>query len=155
MSGRTARLVAATVTTLSGLCLAHPAQAHNRAATAQQMRAIVAVRVATAQVGDPYRFGATGPGSFDCSGLAQYAWRRAGVRIPRTTFQQYALIRRRVSWHGLRPGDLIYFYGRGHVGIYIGRGRMVHAPRTGGRVRVDQLASWWRRTFTGALRPGA
>lgn len=149
MSGRTARMVAATVSTLSGLCLAHPAQA----AVTQQMRAAVAVRVATQQVGDPYRWGATGPNAFDCSGLAQYAWRRAGVRIPRRTYDQYKRLRR-VSWNALKPGDLVYFYGRGHVGMYIGRGRMVHAPRSGGRVRIDQLASWWRAQYNGAVRPG-
>ncbi|GAA4924719.1 cell wall-associated NlpC family hydrolase [Nonomuraea thailandensis] len=154
MSGRTARLVAATVTTLSGLGLPHPAHAHPRAIS-QQLKAHTAVHVATAQVGSPYRYGATGPGAFDCSGLAQYAWRRAGVLLPRRTYDQYTRIRRKVSWAGLRPGDLVFFYGKGHVGIYIGRGRMVHAPRTGGRVRVDQLAAWWRRAFAGAVRPGA
>jgi cell wall-associated NlpC family hydrolase len=147
-----ARVAAATAATVGGLCLTHPAQA----ATAQQYRAGVAVRIATAQVGTPYRYGSTGPGSFDCSGLAQYAWRKAGVPIPRTTHAQYALIRRKVSWAGLQPGDLVYFYGRGHVGVYIGRGRMVHAPRSGGRVQIVAITpSWWRATFTGAVRPGA
>jgi cell wall-associated NlpC family hydrolase len=149
-----ARLVAATIASLSGLGLAHPAPAHARAASVQQGRAAAAVREATAQVGDPYQYGATGPRSFDCSGLVQYAWRRAGLGIPRTTHQQWARIRAKVSWRNLRPGDLVYFSGRGHVGMYVGKGRMVHAPRSGGRVRVEPIASWWRSAYNGAVRPG-
>lgn len=136
--------------------LAFPARAYATAAAAQQARARTAVRVATAQVGDPYRSGATGPHAFDCSGLVQFAWRKAGIRIPRTTWQQFAGIRKRVSWRGLMPGDLVYFYRVGHVGLYIGKGRMVHAPGTGRRVQIVAITpSWWRQQFAGARRPGA
>jgi cell wall-associated NlpC family hydrolase len=153
---RAASMVAATVATLSGVGLAHPAHAYVRAAAVQQAKAATAVRIATAQVGDPYRRGATGPRAFDCSGLVQYAWRKAGIRIPRTTWQQFAGIRKRVSWRGLRPGDLVYFYRVGHVGLYIGKGRMVHAPGTGRRVQIVAITpSWWRQQFAGARRPGA
>lgn len=149
---RAACLAAATIASLAGLNLVHPAHAH----AAQQARAATAVREAVAQVGDPYRRGAAGPGSFDCSGLVQYAWRKAGVLIPRTTHQQWAQLRTRVSWRSLRPGDLLYFYGVGHAGIYIGRGRMVHAPGTGRRVQVVTITpSWWASKFNGARRPGA
>lgn len=156
MTGRAAGLVAAAVAAIQGLGLAYPAKAYAAAAAIQQAKARVAVRVATAQVGDPYRYGSTGPGSFDCSGLVQYAWRKAGIRIPRTTYQQFARIRRAVSWAGLQPGDLVYFYGKGHVGLYIGRGRMVHAPGRGRRVQLVAITpSWWRGQFNGARRPGA
>jgi len=152
----TRALVAAAVAAIGGFALAHPAKAYAAAAVAQQARAATAVREAVAQVGDPYRRGAAGPGSFDCSGLVQYAWRRAGVRIPRTTHQQFAQLRARISWRGLKPGDVVYFYGVGHAGLYIGHGRMVHAPGTGRRVQVVTITpSWWAGRFNGARRPGA
>ena len=152
----TRALVAAAVAAIGGFALAHPAKAYAAAAVAQHARAATAVREAVAQVGDPYRRGAAGPGSFDCSGLVQYAWRRAGVRIPRTTHQQVAQLRARISWRGLKPGDVVYFYGVGHAGLYIGHGRMVHAPGTGRRVQVVTITpSWWAGRFNGARRPGA
>ncbi|MEV0589238.1 C40 family peptidase [Nonomuraea sp. NPDC050310] len=150
----------ATVVTTTGrpAKIAWPAKAARSARAAkaarQKVRAAKAVAVAKAQIGDPYRFGATGPGSFDCSGLVQYAWRKAGIRIPRVTHSQYAGIRTKVSWRNLRPGDLMFFSGRGHVGMYVGKGRMVHSPRTGKTVRVEKLSGWRKRAFAGAVRPG-
>lgn len=120
----------------------------------QQSRARKAVSAAKAQIGDPYRYGATGPGAFDCSGLVQYAWRKAGVKLPRVAASQFARIRKKVSWKDLQPGDLMFFHGLGHVGMYVGHGKMIHSPRTGERVRIDKLSGYRKSTFAGAVRPG-
>ncbi|MFI6319391.1 C40 family peptidase [Nonomuraea sp. NPDC050556] len=124
-------------------------------AARQKARAGKAVAVAKKQLGDPYRYGATGPGSFDCSGLVQYAWRKAGVKIPRVTNSQYARIRTKVSWGNLRPGDLMFFHGKGHVGMYVGNGKMIHSPSSGKTVRIEKLSGWRKSSFAGAVRPGA
>ena len=90
----------------------------------------------------PYRWGGSSPGSgFDCSGLVYYAYSRLGVRLAHSS---YALFDegRRVSRAKMRPGDVLFFYGLGHVGIYIGRGRMVHAPHTGTRVQAVRLSRY-------------
>ncbi|MEV0169053.1 C40 family peptidase [Nonomuraea fuscirosea] len=120
----------------------------------QQAKARKAVAVAKNQIGDPYRYGATGPGSFDCSGLVQFAWKRAGVKLPRVASSQFARIRNKISWRHLKPGDLMFFNGLGHVGMYVGKGKMIHSPRTGERVRIDKLGGWRRSSFVGAVRPG-
>ncbi|GAA3445631.1 hypothetical protein Pve01_05770 [Planomonospora venezuelensis] len=124
-------------------------------AARQKARAAKAVSTARKQIGDPYRWGATGPGSFDCSGLVQYSWRSAGVRLPRISHSQYRAVRKKVSWRSLRPGDLLFFRGKGHVGIYVGKGRMVHSPSSGKTVRIVRLKGYYRSSFAGAVRPGA
>jgi cell wall-associated NlpC family hydrolase len=104
-------------------------------------RAADAIAFALAQRGKPYVYGATGPGSYDCSGLTQAAYRSAGVSIGRTTYDQ-AKDGVSVSKADLRPGDLVFFYsGLSHVGIYLGNGQIVHAPHTGAVVEVAPL-SW-------------
>ena len=110
--------------------------------------------VAKSKIGAPYRYGATGPHAFDCSGFVQYAWRKAGVRIPRVTTAQYRRIKPKVSWKDLRPGDLLFFNGKGHVGMYVGKGKMIHSPSSGKRVRIDKLSAWRKASFSGAVRPG-
>ncbi|MEU9232937.1 C40 family peptidase [Streptomyces subrutilus] len=113
-------------------------------------RAARAVAFAHGAIGKPYVWGATGPGSFDCSGLTQAAWRSAGVSLPRTTYTQINA-GRRVSRDQLAPGDLVFFYsGVTHVGLYIGNGQMVHAPRPGSTVRVAPIDSM---PWAGASRP--
>ncbi|QFY08242.1 glycoside hydrolase [Nonomuraea phyllanthi] len=121
----------------------------------QKSKARKAVAVAKHQIGDPYRYGATGPGSFDCSGLVQFAWRKAGVKIPRVASSQFAGVKKKISWRHLKPGDLMFFNGLGHVGMYVGKGKMIHSPRTGERVRIDRLSGWRKSSFVGAVRPGA
>ncbi|WP_308250543.1 C40 family peptidase [Nonomuraea rhizosphaerae] len=123
-------------------------------AARQEARARTAVAVAKGQLGDPYRYGGTGPGSFDCSGLVQYAWRKAGVKIPRVTNSQFARIRKKVSWKHLKPGDLMFFRGFGHVGMFVGNGKMIHSPRTGLTVRIEKVSGWRKASFAGAVRPG-
>ncbi|MFJ7587301.1 NlpC/P60 family protein [Streptomyces sp. NPDC097617] len=113
-------------------------------------RAARAVAFAYTAIGKPYVWGATGPGSFDCSGLTQAAWRSAGVSLPRTTYTQINA-GRRVSRDQLAPGDLVFFYsGVTHVGLYIGNGQMVHAPRPGSTVRLAPIDSM---PWAGASRP--
>ena len=98
------------------------------------------ITYAMGQVGDNYRLGATGPSSFDCSGLVLQSYRQIGISLPHYSRAQYSTTKR-VSRGSLRPGDLVFFFGRGikHVGIYIGNNKMVHAsnPRYG--VRVTSL----------------
>lgn len=104
-------------------------------------RAAAAIKFALAQRGKPYVYGATGPGSYDCSGLTQAAYKAAGVTIGRTTYDQ-AKDGVAVSKADLQPGDLVFFYsGLSHVGIYLGNGQIVHAPHTGAFVEVAPL-SW-------------
>jgi peptidoglycan DL-endopeptidase CwlO len=114
-----------------------------------------AVRWALAQLGDPYRWGATGPDSFDCSGLTSSAYRAAGVSIPRVSRAQWGA-GLHVQVDRLLPGDLVFYADNPgdpasihHVGLYIGNGLMVHAPHTGDVVRV---ASIWRESYAGATR---
>ncbi|MGI5481154.1 NlpC/P60 family protein [Streptomyces lavendofoliae] len=102
-------------------------------------RAAQAVAYAYGALGKPYVWGATGPSAFDCSGLTQAAWRSAGVSLPRTTYTQIDT-GRRVSPSELAPGDLVFFYpGVSHVGLYVGGGRMIHAPRPGAPVRIAPI----------------
>ncbi|MEU9951575.1 NlpC/P60 family protein [Streptomyces sp. NPDC047939] len=118
-------------------------------AQAPNARAAEAVAFAYTALGKPYVWGATGPSSFDCSGLTQAAYRSAGVSLPRTTYTQINA-GRRVSQSELAPGDLVFFYsGVTHVGLYIGNGQMIHAPRPGAPVRVAPID---QMPFAGATR---
>ncbi|WUI02504.1 NlpC/P60 family protein [Spirillospora sp. NBC_00431] len=121
----------------------------------QRERAGEALAFARRQLGKPYRWGAEGPHGYDCSGLAMAAWRKAGVRIPRVTYSQYRSVKRKVTLRDLEPGDLIFFRGRSHVGIYVGNGRYLHAPHSGAKVRIDKLSARRKKQFAGAVRPGA
>jgi cell wall-associated NlpC family hydrolase len=97
-----------------------------------------AVAFAFRQLGKPYRWGSSGPDSYDCSGLTSSAWSRAGVGLPHNARRQYGAVAR-ISRSDLRPGDLIFYYGGiSHVALYIGGGKMIHAPEFGENVRVDR-----------------
>ncbi|TDD74005.1 NlpC/P60 family protein [Actinomadura rubrisoli] len=121
----------------------------------QKKRAAYAVKYAYAQIGDPYRYGGTGPRSWDCSGLAGGSWRKAGVKLPRTTQQIYRAVKYKVSRKRLVKGDLVFFYGgKSHMGIYVGKGYMIHAPSSGKRVKKVKLNGYYKRNFSGAVRPG-
>jgi cell wall-associated NlpC family hydrolase len=109
-----------------------------------------AVAVARAQIGKPYRWGGSGPDSFDCSGLTMYAWRAAGVSLPHSTYSQWAATPH-ISQSDLQPGDLVYFRGLNHMAIYSGGGMMIEAPHTGLNVREVPLRTG---DFYGASRPG-
>ncbi|MFF4184565.1 NlpC/P60 family protein [Streptomyces sp. NPDC001691] len=117
---------------------------------APSSRAAAAVAFAYGALGKPYVWGATGPSSFDCSGLTQAAWRSAGVQLPRTTYTQINA-GSRVPRSQLAPGDLVFFYsGISHVGLYIGGGQMIHAPHPGAPVRIAPID---QMPFAGAVRP--
>ncbi|MFJ9517986.1 C40 family peptidase [Kitasatospora sp. NPDC101801] len=112
-----------------------------------------AVAYALAHLGSPYVWGATGPAEFDCSGLTSRAWDAAGVTIPRTSQEQWAQLPRVPTGAPLRPGDLvIYFAEATHVGLYVGDGLVVHAPRPGTVVRLTSLQ---RMPVAGVVRPAA
>lgn len=116
-----------------------------------------ALAAAESRIGSPYRYGGAGPDAFDCSGLVAFAYRQAGISMPRTAAQQYA-IARPVPRRELRPGDLVFFRLSGrevsHVGIYAGGDRFVHAPQSGGTVRLASLDDdWYRERYAGAGRP--
>jgi len=112
-----------------------------------------AVAFAYAQLGKPYQWGATGPGSYDCSGLAQAAWAAAGVSIPRDTYEQWAALPH-IAASALQPGDLLYYDGIGHVAIYVGDGYIIDAPETGMDVeKIPMDTGWYASAFVGAARP--
>ncbi len=115
-------------------------QQTSQGAPASSERAQKAVDAALSQVGKPYRWGASGPDSYDCSGLTMWAWRQAGVSLPRTSRQQYAATQR-ISRSELRPGDFVFFAKPGrpihHMAMYIGNGDVVEAPYSGENVRVN------------------
>jgi cell wall-associated NlpC family hydrolase len=115
-----------------------------------------AVGLVMASRGTPYVWGGSRPGGFDCSGLLQWAWGRLGVRIPRTTYDQWR-VGRAVGRNQLRPGDAVFFRGSdprgglpGHVGMYIGGGKFIEAPHSGATVRISTLAG--RSDYQGARR---
>ncbi|MGW8380710.1 NlpC/P60 family protein [Streptomyces sp. ODS28] len=109
------------------------------------------IAFAKQQLGKPYVWGATGPSSYDCSGLTQDAWKSAGISLPRTTWDQVK-IGTKVSKSQLQPGDLVFFYDDiSHVGIYAGGGQMIHAPKPGANVRYESINYM---PFHSAVRPG-
>jgi cell wall-associated NlpC family hydrolase len=125
-------------------------------APAPSPTAAAAVRAALDQIGKPYRWGATGPEAFDCSGLVRWAYAQAGLALPRTSREQW-WAGQPVDAGGLRPGDLVFWATDPsnpatihHVGIYVGQALMVHAPHTGAHVRVDPLRPGG---YAGATRP--
>ena len=117
-------------------------------------RRLEVVAQALAMTGQPYRPGGMAPGGFDCSGLVTYAYRQAGFRLPRRAIDQ-AEQARKLPPRALAPGDLLFFRIDGavsHVGIYMGEGRMVHAPSSGKSVRVDAIdPDYWAPRYAGAL----
>ena len=115
-------------------------------------RGKVALAFAKRQLGKPYRFGAAGPSSYDCSGLTLAAWRAAGVSLPRTSQQQYRQ-GRKIAKSQLRAGDLVFFYSQSpsHVGLYVGGGTILHAPRPGRSVEYTKMSYM---PYAGAVRPG-
>ena len=99
-----------------------------------------AADAAQTKLGSPYVYGATGPSAFDCSGLVQWAYKQAGLNVPRTSYEQ-AGAGRAVSIAELLPGDVVSFYGGSHTGIYVGGGNIVHASTSGQPVKIAPLNS--------------
>lgn len=137
-------------------CAGSPERSEAPAIRASDETARNAVAVANEMIGKPYRYAGDTPAGFDCSGLVRYSFRRAGISMPRATPAQRRATSL-ISVRSLRPGDLLFFDQEGkkasHVGIYLGDGRFVHAPSTGGRVRTDRLGSdFWKKHFVEARR---
>ena len=112
-----------------------------------------AIAFARSQIGKPYVWGATGPGSYDCSGLTQAAWKAAGVTLPRTTYDQVEA-GTTVPVSQAQPGDLVFFYDDvTHVGLYIGNGKMIHAPKPGTYVREESIFYDGESSIHSVVRP--
>lgn len=110
------------------------------------------VGVAMQYLGVPYRWGGADPSGFDCSGLIMYAYAKVGVSLPHHAASQFGM-GVPVSRDELQPGDLVFFHGLGHAGIYIGGGQMIHAPQTGDVVKISNIMSgWYYDTWEGARR---
>ncbi len=104
-------------------------------------------------LGTPYRWGGASPSGFDCSGLTSYVYAKFGVEMAHYTGAQYAAFRK-VQRNRLRPGDLVFFVGLGHAGIYVGKGKFIHATHSGDYVRISKLSeSWYATGYVGAVRP--
>lgn len=125
---------------------------------ADPVRANAVLMRAISLVGTPYHYGGNTPeGGFDCSGMVNYVYRdMLDLRLPRTSRELAVMQGPRIAPAQLASGDLVFFGERGqvsHVGIYVGEGRFVHAPNSGGTVRLDRLdGSWWRDHYSGARR---
>jgi len=159
MNSTPTRILAFGVLALVGACATTGVQRLPQTQSAPAVADSVASRAADralTMVGKPYRRSGNTPAGFDCSGLVQYSYSRVGVTLPRET-QAQRLEGHSVPASELRRGDLVFFDQEGkkssHVGIYIGHGRFVHAPSTGGRVRTDGLgADYWCSHFVEARR---
>ena len=158
------RLLAAAILVLAlGACSStpHRAPAASSGSTkpssaATKNRADQAAGYALTMIGKPYRYGGTSPAGFDCSGLVLYSYKSAGVALPHGTDKQRSMSRP-VKVADLRRGDLLFFNQEGkkfgHVGIYVGEGRFVHAPSSGKSVRSDRVDSpYWKKHLSEARR---
>jgi len=109
------------------------------------------VGIAMRYLGTPYRWGGASPGGFDCSGFTMYVFAQVGVSLPHYTGSQWGM-GTPVSRDQLQPGDLVFFNGLGHVGIYVGGGSFIHAPHTGDVVKISSMTGWYSSTYMGARR---
>ena len=141
--------------TLAG-CASSPEMPQQTTVRASNEVASKAVDYAREMLGKPYKYAGDTPEGFDCSGLVKYSYGRAGISMPRDTQAQHRMSVL-VSMHGLREGDLLFFDQEGkkksHVGIYLGKRRFLHAPSSGGNVRIDSMdAEYWKKHFVEARR---
>jgi len=137
-------------------CASAPVTPTSTAKATAADRGDAAAALAAKMVGKPYKYGGASPSGFDCSGLVYYSYRQAGVALPHNTAQQRSATRL-VKVAELRRGDLLFFdqegKKHGHVGIYLGEGRFVHAPSSGKSVRSDALSNpYWKKHLTEARR---
>jgi len=109
------------------------------------------VSIAEQYLGVPYRWGGASPSGFDCSGLVMYVFAQVGVSLPHSSYAQYGM-GSAVSRDQFQPGDLVFFDGLGHVGIYVGGGSFIHAPHTGDVVKISSISGWYASTYVGARR---
>jgi peptidoglycan DL-endopeptidase CwlO len=109
------------------------------------------VGIAMQYLGRPYVWGGASPSGFDCSGFVMYVYAQVGVSLPHSSYSQYGM-GVPVSRDQLQPGDLVFFDGLGHVGLYVGGGSFIHAPHTGDVVKISSLTGWYASTYVGARR---
>lgn len=109
------------------------------------------VGIAMRYLGTPYVWGGSSPGGFDCSGLVVYAFGQMGVSLPHSTYALYGM-GVPVSQGQLQAGDLVFFSGLGHMGIYMGGGQFIHAPHTGDFVKISSMTGWYASSYVGARR---
>jgi cell wall-associated NlpC family hydrolase len=107
------------------------------------------VEIARRYLGTPYRWAGASPAGFDCSGFVMYVYSRIGIQLPHSSWMLWR-VGKPVARKDLRPGDIVFFSGLGHVGIYVGRGRFIHSPQTGDVVRIQRLSE--HGTYEGARR---
>jgi cell wall-associated NlpC family hydrolase len=148
--------VLAAVTALSPVADASAVTRSQKSSQRVTVKINRAASIALHQIGDPYRYGSAGPNSFDCSGLMQFSFRRAGISIPRTAAAQ-AHRARHIPRNKMRRGDLMFFTGGGgiyHAAMFLkwskGHVVMLHAPRTGQRVKIDR--PWTNSWFAATMR---
>jgi peptidoglycan DL-endopeptidase CwlO len=110
-----------------------------------------AVAIAMQYLGTPYAWGGSSPSGFDCSGFTMYVWGQLGVSLPHNALAQYSY-GTAVPSNALEPGDLVFFDGLGHVGIYVGNGAFIHSPHTGDVVRISSLSGYYSDNYVGARR---
>jgi cell wall-associated NlpC family hydrolase len=109
------------------------------------------VTTAWRAVGAPYRLGGSSRSGFDCSGLTRWVYSHVGISLPHYSAAQWSY-GRPVSRRAAAPGDLLFFSGLGHVGVYLGHGAVIHAPHAGAPVRVERMRGWLSSSFYGARR---
>ena len=123
--------------------------------TTQYSKAETASQIAKSMIGQPYRYGGQSPGGFDCSGLVWYSYKKVGVNTARTS-KELRKQAKKISRKKMRAGDLVFFKGwirTGHVGIYAGNGRFIHAPSSGKKIKIDRLdTGYWDEHFKSAGR---
>jgi cell wall-associated NlpC family hydrolase len=131
-----------------------PKKAVRKPASVKHFRIPLGVKVvkyAKRLIGTPYVYGGSSPRGFDCSGFTSYVYHHFHLSIARTSYSQFRE-GMRVARRSLKPGDLVFFHGVGHVGIYVGNGRFIHAPHSGTRVRIEPMRGWYSGRYDGARR---
>jgi cell wall-associated NlpC family hydrolase len=109
------------------------------------------VGIAMQYLGTPYVYGGASPSGFDCSGFIMYVFSQIGVSLPHNAAAQYGY-GTPVDRSQLQPGDLVFFNGLGHAGIYVGGGSFIHSPHTGDVVKISSISGWYASTYVGARR---